>query len=46
MDRVITEIGEGRGNGIARMKAMQCEVVKTRNKLRETLEELVQKESH
>ena len=44
MDRVITEIGEGRGNGIAMMRAMQCDVVKTRDKLRKTLEKLVPKE--
>ena len=44
MDRVIKEIGEGRGNDIGNMRALQCEVVRTRDKFRETLEELVQKE--
>ena len=44
MDRVITEIGKGRENGIGSMTALQCEVVKTRDKLRKTLEELVPKE--
>ena len=44
MDRAIKEIGEGRGNDIGMMKPLQCEVVRTRDKLRETLEELVQKE--
>ena len=44
MDRAIKEIGEGRGNDIGKMRALQCEVVRTRDKLRETLEELVQKE--
>ena len=44
MDKAIKEIGKGRGNNIGMMKPMQHEVVKTRDKLRETLEELVKKE--
>ena len=44
MEMAIKKIGEGRGKDIGTMKPLQYAALKTRDKLRQTLEELVQKE--
>ena len=44
MDRAIKAIGEGRGNDIGIMRPLQCEVLRTRDKLRQTIEKSVQKD--
>ena len=44
MYRLIKTIGEGRGNNIGILRAVQYEVLRTRNKLRQTMEKSVEKE--
>ena len=46
MDRAIQTIVEGRGNDIGIMRPLQCEVLRTRNKLRQTIKKLCKRKNN